>query len=200
MSAWDTSNREALMSALEVILEAGMPGVKTVRRQSLERECLAEPELPAVLIDELSSSYTWEHRHCEQELRLVTVLVFDLQAMSKRSKAEPLGNVAKLREAMVAQFLTVLQNNPTLEVQLEGEDEPQPHVVDAFNGAEVRYMKTKYPTARALVTVRMLTSENFRNEVTSNWQQLILTAHASPDEGDDGLTTTLTLDQPTDGD
>lgn len=197
---WDTSNREALLQGLEAVIKRDMVGVATVRRQSIERECLAEAELPAVLIDELSGSYTWDHRHCAGELRQVSVVVFDLQAKCKRTKQYPLGNVSQAREAMVAALLKALQNNPTLHVQLEGEAAEEAHAVDAFSGAEVRYMKAKHPMIRALVTVRMLTNENFADNVTTDWQQLVLTASPSPNEGDVPLTTTFTLDSQQDGD
>lgn len=197
---WDISNREALLEALVHVIREEWPWLRTVRRQSLERECLAEPELPAVLIDEAQTDYSYDHRHHEHELRANLVVVFDLQVQARKTKAKPLGDVPTIREIMVSQLLRVLQNNAALKTLLPAVSEAdsaaqaENHAIDAFNGCTVRYVKSKFPTVRALVTVRMLTSENFKERPTVDFSSLIMTAGPGPDQP--GLTATFELDNP----
>ena len=195
VNPWETSNREALLTALEHVIRTEIPELGTVRRQALDKEGVAEGALPAILIDEASSSYKFDHRFIG-EMDLKCIVTFDLQARARKTKGQPLGNLSQAREAMIARLLQVLQNNPTLTCQLPGEDEPMDHAKDVFPAAEVRYVKTTWPDVRALVTILLKTSENFLEKPQTQWRRIILSARPLTEDDEDTtpLTTTVELD------
>lgn len=197
-TAFDVSNREALLAALAFVIKQEWPWLKTIRRQSIEEEDIARIGLPAVVIEENQTSYVFENRHAVGEMRVEVVVTFDLIMEARRNKSNPFTDVSTVREMMVSQLLRILQNNAELICQLPGEDEPCRHAVDAFNAATVNYIPEAPPLARATVTVAMLTSENFLEAQRVTFEQLVVgvgPAAASPSEPEpDCLAANIELD------
>jgi hypothetical protein len=183
-----TSGREAMLQALAVVL-GSIPGVKTVDRQHILNEMLAEAQLPAIRIEEVGTQYTWKHR---QQPRLVaevvSTLILDLQLPAPRQRKGPGQEESSAREAFVHAVLGKLASNPTLVCQLVGEPAPASHAQDVTSGlevAQVRYPKTEGGWARALVQLSVRHEEVLDEQPSGAWQHVLWGLRALDVEGDE---------------
>jgi hypothetical protein len=188
MSFPRTSGREAMLQALAAVLRS-IPGVKTVDRQHILSEMLAEAQLPAIRIEEVGTQYRWVHR---QQPRLVaeviSTLVLDLQLPAPRQRKGPGQEESSAREAFVAAVLGKLASNPTLICALEGDEAPCAHTQDVTMGleiAQVRYPKTEGGWARALVQITARHEEVMAEQPSGAWQHVLWSLRALDAEGDE---------------
>lgn len=179
---WQLSQREYLLQGLVEVLRKEYPGIQRVFRRSLEKECLSKTELPAIIIDQMGTDYKAMSTSNDGVKRADVALVFDIQALSGRTKKDSLHNGATEAEYLFSSLARVLENNRTLICELEGEGAPQPHAHDAFFECSVAYPRERLPNVRVLVTVKMFTIENFRKRPEINFNTLILEAGPCPQE------------------
>lgn len=183
-----TSGREAMLRALAAVL-GDIPGVKTVDRQHILSDMLAESQLPAIRIEEVGAQYRWLHR---QQPRLVaeviSTLVLDLQLPAPRQRKGPGQEESSAREAFVHAVLGKLASNPTLSCKLDGEASAGAHTQDVTVGldiAQVRYPKTDGGWARALVQITVRHEEALAEQPSGAWQHVLWGLRAIDVEGDE---------------
>jgi len=183
-----TSAREQMLRALKAVLQE-IPGVKTVDRQHILSEMLAESQLPSIRIEEVGARYQWTHR---QQPRLIaevfSTLVLDLQLSAPRQRRGPGQEESSSREAFVHIVLTKLAQNPTLLCQLDGESSPRAHARDVSAGtelADVRYPKTEGGWARALIQLTVRHEEVLDEQASGAWQHVLWSLRALDEAGEE---------------
>lgn len=169
-----TTNRERALEALRVVLSE-IPGVHFVDRQTIQEELLSDAQLPAILIDEGRTDYTWEERHGRRALGARTTVTLDLQCRAPRRTDGPGAAVSTAREIFIGAVIEELANNPELICQLEGDVAPVAHVRDAARTFVADYPPVPHPFARALITLELqLTECPADRRAKTAWQQLII--------------------------
>lgn len=183
-----TSAREEMLQALKAVLQE-IPGVKTVDRQHILSEMLAESQLPSIRIEEVGARYQWTHRQQPQlTAEVSSTLVLDLQLSAPRQRRGPGQEESSAREAFVHIVLTKLAQNPTLLCQLDGDPSPRAHARDVSVGtalADVRYPKTEGGWARALVQITVRHEEVFEEQASGAWKHVLWSLRAHDGEGDE---------------
>lgn len=181
------SARERMLRALEAVLGT-IPGVKHVSRQAISSDMVSAPQLPAILISEERTTYTWATARQAQGRKLMvsSAIALDLQIGTRRGRGHELGE-SSAREAFVDEVLQTLIDNPELEVALEDGAEPEPHCRDAFAGAaQVRYVPGSGEYARAIVVIRVDLEATYerRSTRTPNTLLVELAAHDAAGDGE----------------
>lgn len=152
------SAREQALEALRSVLQ-GLPGVRLVDRQTITEDVVADAQMPAILIDETRTEYSWDERHGRRALGARIGITLDLQVRAGRRNDGPGAAVSTAREAFVFAVIEHLSNNPSLRCQLTGEATATDHVIDCAGGFVVDYPPTTHPYGRALVTFEMTLTE-----------------------------------------
>jgi len=159
------SNREKALNALAAILTSAT-GVQYVGRQDITEDLISESRMPAVLIQENSTSYVWTRRKPERKAIYTSLLVLDCQSKSKRTGTVRAGDVSTIRELFVWEVINALAENPRLYVQLDGEGAAVNHARDCALDVNVQYMPAPFPFARTLLSVTLKGDETFDAEPT----------------------------------
>ncbi|MFU8806657.1 MAG: hypothetical protein ACNA8W_22805 [Bradymonadaceae bacterium] len=180
---WEQSNREAMLEALKEVLE-GIEGVRYVERQAITHSMVADPQLPAIIIDEAQTRYRWLERHRTRTSHASTGVVLDLQIRASRRTDGPGANTSTVREAFIARVIRELVDRSTLNSTARD-------VGDIF---DVRYMPVDAPFARALITIRADLEEVFDDRVRTNWKKLIV--DIAPEGGESPNPITIDIEEP----
>ncbi len=176
-----TSGRERALEALKCVLEK-IPGIEHVDRQAMAFDMVSDDRLPAILIVEGATNYTWRRRK-ERVSKTQDTLTLDVQLRAPKQKQGLWHQASTYREALVYRILSELANNPQLECQLEGEQASTCHVDDVLDDGErqapfarVSYIQEPPPYARALITLTPKYLESVGTSPTSQvtWESLIL--------------------------
>lgn len=187
------SQRDRMLDALVAVLQ-GLDGVRYVDRQAITAETVSDAQMPAILIDEVRTQYRWYERHGGRAMGLRSVLVLDLQARATRRTDGPGANTSTARELFANAVLGHLADNPTLNVQLDGEEEAVDHAYDIATQFDVRYVRMEDPYVRALITLEAEPCpEVFDGRTYTDWQQLILDAYTDRENAEGPITSTYDL-------
>lgn len=169
-----TTNRERALEALRVVL-SGIPGVRFVDRQTITEELISDPQLPAILIDEGRTGYSWEDRHGRRALGALATVTLDLQCRASRRADGPGADVSTTREIFIGAVIEELSNNPELICRLEGEEAPIAHVRDCARTFVADYPTATHPYARALITIELQLAEcPADRRAKTAWQKLVI--------------------------
>lgn len=172
MTTYETSAREAMLEALKTVL-SGIDGVKFVSRQAITSEMVSEAQMPAILIDETLSRYSWISRAGQRTMNVGCVLGLEVQVRTIRARGNEV-NESTVRELLVNEVLQTLIHNSRLICQLPGEDEDTAHARDVGEQFSVRYVPGNGNTARALITITAEFTAVFDRRTKIEWQQLFL--------------------------
>lgn len=150
-----------MLEALKSVLEQ-VPGVRLVSRQAITPDLVSERQMPAIVIDEHQTQYTWAERHGQRMMRVVDTIGLDCQVLCKRGDYR--GNPSTVRQAFAWMVLNQLANNPTLGGTC----------MDAALRFNVQYPAADYPFARAIIALSVDSAEAFDDRPQTEWQKLIL--------------------------
>lgn len=188
-----SSSRDLMLDALVAVLQ-DLDGVRYVDRQAITPDLVADTRMPAILIDEVRSEYSWYERHGRRAMRVNSVIVLDLQARAVRRTDGQGPNISTARERFTNAVLNHLANSADLTTQLDGEAAAVAHAYDVATQFSVRYVKMPDPYVRALVTlVAQPCAQVYDDRTYTDWQQLILDTWTDRDFGD-SVTSTYDLE------
>lgn len=182
MTHWSISARERMLRALAHVL-SDITGVRTVERQAIESKMVTEAQMPAILIDEVTTRYRWGgSRPGDRTLSLVAVLGIEVQIQTRRGPRASV-NESTVREAFVEEVLQTLVDNPQLRCQLDDEDAPVAHCRDCARQFDVRYIPGPGNFARALITASTELEAIYDRRPRTEWQRILLTLYPTDDSG-----------------
>lgn len=161
-----------MLEALKTVL-SGIEGVKFVSRQAITSEMVSDAQMPAILIDETLSRYTWASRSGARTMDVGCVLGLEVQVRSIRAKGNSVSE-STVRELLVNEVIQTLVHNSRLICQLPGEAEEQAHARDVADQFSVRYVPGAGNTGRALITITSYFTAVFDRRTKTEWQQLFL--------------------------
>jgi len=167
------TKRERMLRALEQYL-GDLPGIKRVRRGSLDDEQLSDKELPGIVIIETNTDYQWEHRHPSRRLKSRNRILLELQWKARKEGLGQRAKLSKYREMFVGAVLNHIVNNPTLTLTLEGESEEECFARDLTSEIAVSYPLVEYPNISALVALNAIGTEVFDDRVVGAFNQAVL--------------------------
>ena len=173
-----------MLEALKAVLQ-GVDGVKYVERQAISSSMVSEARMPALLIDEVSSSYVWGgSRAGDRVMSITSALAIEIQVPTQRGPGASV-NESTVREAFVDEVIHALVHNPTLSVQLEGEGEACAHARDVGSQFAVRYVPGPGSFARALITLSAQVDAVYDRRPRGMWQRLLLFLFPTDETGDE---------------
>jgi len=155
------NQREVMLEALKSALEQ-IKGVRFVDRQAITPKMVSDRQMPAIIIDEDSTSYAWAERHGSRTMTAIDTIGLDCQVMCRRGDYE--GDPSTVRQAFAWQVMNQLANHSTLDGVCK----------DAALRFNVQYPPSDYPYARAIVALSVEYHEAFDGRAQTEWQQLIL--------------------------
>jgi hypothetical protein len=165
------NQREAMLEALKNALEQ-VPGVRYVDRQAITEQLVSDHQMPAIIIDEDRTEYTWMERHGTRTMRAVDTVGLDCQVLCQRGDFR--GNVSTVRQAFAWQVMNTLANASTLGDACK----------DAALRFAVRYPETDYPYARVIIGIVVDGYEVFDEREQTVWQKLTMQT-TEPQDGPD---------------
>ena len=170
------SARERMLAALEKVL-SGIDGVVFVSRQAISSAMVSDAQLPAILIEEQRTRYSWQTARAGTRVATISsLLALDLQIHTKRGKGAGSVSESTVRECFVDEVLQTLVQNPCLRATLDEEGEvEEAHARDALaDFAEVRYVPGQGGYARALILIRVVVEATYDRRERTEWKSLIV--------------------------
>ena len=157
------SGREKALAAMASIL-GSMTGINYVGRQDIVPDLVSDAQMPAILIQEISTAYRYTRRTPERAAIFTSLLQLDLQCKAKRTSTVQEGDVSTIRELFAWEVMNALAKNARLNVQLSGEGAAVNHARDAALDFSAQYVPVPFPYARILLSVTMMGDEEFDDE------------------------------------